>query len=160
MDRNEAQTAERNFAGIIRLRRILPDCALFLISLLILPFFLRYSFFGKNPEECRAMHSVSLQHGTVPDAGSTVFPLPDYLSGISRVPEHWLSDDRPRFYLERPELPAALNLESSVRPLMRTNICVKDRVLTNCRKFLKFSLHVRAGPLSFPVFREFNQVQV
>lgn len=160
MNRNEAQTAERNSTGNIRLRRILTDCVLFLIPLLLLPFFLRYVIFGKNPEECRAMSPVSIQHWTVQDAFSAVLPLPDYLNGISRIPDPRLYDDRPRFYPGRPEPPAALNLEPSIFLPVRISICVKDRILMNCRKILKYSQHVRAGPLSFPVFQEFNQVQV
>lgn len=156
MNRNAEQTAERNFAGIIRLRRILPDCVLFLIPLLILPLFLKYSLFSEAPEEYSRLSPASVQHLAVPDTGSAVLPLPDYLTGTFRMPELWLSDDRPRFCLGRLDSPAILNPESSVLTLMHTNICIKDRVLTNCRKFLKFSLHVRAGPAAFPVFREFN----
>lgn len=160
MDRNEAQAAGRNSAGNIRLRRILPDCVLFLIPLLLLPFFLRHSFSGGNPEEYHAMSPVPVQNRTVSGMGSAVIPLPDYLSGDFRMPEPWLSDNRPRFYPGRPELPAVLNLEVQLLLLARTSICIEDRVLTNCRKFLKFSLHVRAGPAPVPVFRKFDQIPV
>lgn len=159
MDRNEAQAAGRNSAGNIRLRRILPDCVLFLIPLLLLPFFLRHSFSGGNPEEYRRI-PVPVQHLIVSDAGAVFSPLPDCMSGTLRMPEHWLSDNRPRFYPGRPELPAVLNLEVQLLLLARTSICIEDRVLTNCRKFLKFSLHVRAGPAPVPVFRKFDQIPV
>ena len=86
MDRNEAQAAGRNSAGNIRLRRILPDCVLFLIPLLLLPFFLRHSFSGGNPEEYRRI-PVPVQHLIVSDAGAVFSPLPDCMSGTAGGPE-------------------------------------------------------------------------
>lgn len=158
MNRNRRQTAKRNFAGIIHLRRILPDCVLFLVPLLLLALFLPHPVSGGNPEEYRGMFPVPAQYLTAADTAGAVMPLPDYLTGTFRKQELWLSSDRPRFYLGRPDPPISLELETPVIHRTRSSICIKDRVLTNCRKFLKFSLHVRAGPDCFSDFRELTGV--